>query len=293
VSTGTQPVFSRSLIALAVVAAIANAQAAHAQDAAAPPLEEVTVTGTSIKRGDDAALPVTIVSQEAMDLRDAATPVDLLTSLPAVVNVPINDSNQGGVSARGDVSSVNLRGIGSGNTLVLLNGRRVAAHGISSTEDGVPAMSVNVNTLPARGLERVDILRDGASAVYGSDAVAGVINFVTDNKYVGNEMQVQTGITEIGSGSDYGVTITHGNYAFDERLHWISTFDYLNREELKTSDLPNATDADKRPVARAGFDAANGPFFDRNASSRSMLAASASRTPLRTGPAPNWATTMM
>ncbi len=75
-----------------------------------PPLEEVTVTGSSIKRGDDAALPVTIVSQEAMELRDAATPVDLLTAMPAVVNVPINDSNQGGVNARGDIASVNLRG---------------------------------------------------------------------------------------------------------------------------------------------------------------------------------------
>jgi outer membrane receptor protein involved in Fe transport len=261
---------SPSLIALAVVAAIANAQSAQAQEKpapASPTLEEVTVTGTSIKRTDDAALPVTVVSPEAMDLRDASTPVDLLTSLPAVVNVPINDSNQGGVSARGDISSVNLRGIGSGNTLVLLNGRRVAAHGISSTEDGVPSMSVNVNTLPTRGLERVDILRDGASAVYGSDAVAGVINFVTDSRYVGNELQVQTGMTEIGSGSDYGVTLTHGNFAMDERLHWISTFDYFNREALKTSDLPNATDADKRSVAPPGFDAQNGPFFDRNASS--------------------------
>jgi iron complex outermembrane recepter protein len=230
------------------------------------PLEEITVTGTSIKRGDDAALPVTVVSQEAMDLRDATTPVELLTSLPAVVNVPINDSNQGGASARGDVSSVNLRGIGSGNTLVLLNGRRVAAHGITASEDGVPQMSVNVNTLPTRGLERVDILRDGASAVYGSDAVAGVINFVTDDSLVGDEMQVQTGITEIGSGSDFGLTITHGSYAFDERLHWTSTFDYFNREELKTSDLPNATDSDKRSVARPGFDGSGGPFFDRNAS---------------------------
>lgn len=271
-SRAIEPLSSRSLIALAVMAAIGHAQAVRAQDAGAattdsPPLEEVTVTGSSIKRGDDAALPVTIVSQEAMELRDAATPVDLLTAMPAVVNVPINDSNQGGVNARGDIASVNLRGLGSGNTLVLLNGRRVAAHGISSTEDGVPQMSVNVNTLPTRGLERVDILRDGASAVYGSDAVAGVINFVTDSSYVGNEMQVQTGITEIGSGSDIGVTLTHGNYAFDERLHWISTFDYLTRDELKTSDLPNAGDSDKRSVAKPGFDAANGPFFDRNASS--------------------------
>jgi outer membrane receptor protein involved in Fe transport len=259
------------LIALAVVAAIANAQStAQAQESAETQpttLEEITVTGTSIRRGDDAALPVTVVSQEAMELRDATTPVELLTSLPAVVNVPINDSNQGGASARGDVSSVNLRGIGSGNTLVLLNGRRVAAHGITASEDGVPAMSVNVNTLPTRGLERVDILRDGASAVYGSDAVAGVINFVTDDSLEGDEMQVQTGITEIGSGSDLGLTITHGNYAFNERLHWTSTFDYFNREELKTSDLPHAGDADKSSLAQTGFDGTSGPFFDRNASS--------------------------
>ena len=261
----------RNVKGLIGLLALTTVGVTQAQEAAETPdttgTQEVTITGSSIKRADDAALPVTIVSQEAMDLRDAATPVDLLTSLPAVVNVPINDSNQGGVSARGDVSSVNLRGIGSGNTLVLLNGRRVAAHGISSTEDGVPAMSVNVNTLPARGLERVDILRDGASAVYGSDAVAGVINFVTDTNYVGNELQVQTGITEIGSGSDYGLTFTHGNFAFDDKLHWTSTFDYLNRDALETADLPNATDSDKRSRARPGFDAANGPFFDRNASS--------------------------
>jgi outer membrane receptor protein involved in Fe transport len=252
--------------------AITGVTAVHAQETASESggldeLAEVTVTGTSIRRTDNEALPVTVVSQEAMQLRDASTPVDLLTSLPAVVNVPINDSNQGGVNARGDVSSVNLRGLGSGNTLVLLNGRRVAAHGISSTEEGVPQMSVNVNTLPTRGLDRVDILRDGASAVYGSDAVAGVINFVTDKDYEGNELQIQTGATEIGSGNDYGLTWTHGNYAFDQRLHWISTFDFFNREALETHDLPSATDSNKVALAPAGFNSINGPFFDRNSSS--------------------------
>ena len=241
----------------------ASSESALSEDA----LAEVTVTGSSIKRADDQALPVTIVSQEQMDLRDASTPVDLLTSLPQVVNVPINDSNQGGANARGDVSSVNLRGIGSGNTLVLLNGRRVAAHGITSTEEGVPQMSVNVNVMPTRGLSRVDILRDGASAVYGSDAVAGVINFVADTSYVGNELQLQTGVTEIGSGSDTGLTLTHGNFAFADKLHWISTFDFFARQALETADLPNATDSNKLAVARPGFDATNGPFFDRNASS--------------------------
>jgi iron complex outermembrane receptor protein len=261
----------KGLLGLLAIAGAANAQAQEAVAAEAESVEdalaEVTVTGSSIKRADDQALPVTIVSQEQMDLRDASTPVDLLTSLPQVVNVPINDSNQGGVNARGDISSVNLRGIGSGNTLVLLNGRRVAAHGISSTEEGVPQMSVNVNTLPTRGLSRVDILRDGASAVYGSDAVAGVINFVADVDYVGNEIQLQTGVTEIGSGSDTGLTWTHGNFALSEKLHWISTFDFWARDALETADLPNATDSNKLALAKPGFDALNGPFFDRNASS--------------------------
>src|SRR6187399_1134408 len=147
----------KGVLGLLAIASAAGAQEAakDSETSSLDELAEVTVTGSSIKRTDNEALPVTVVSQEAMDLRDAQTPVDLLTSLPAVVNVPINDSNQGGVNARGDVSSVNLRGLGSGNTLVLLNGRRVAAHGISSTEEGVPQMSVNVNTLPTRGLERV------------------------------------------------------------------------------------------------------------------------------------------
>ncbi len=128
-------------------------------------------------------------------------------------------------------------------------------------------MSVNVNTLPTRGLDRVDILRDGASAVYGSDAVAGVINFVTDKDYEGNELQIQSGATEIGSGNDYGLTWTHGNFAFDQKLHWISTFDFFNRDALETHDLPSAVDSNKVALAPDGFNGINGPFFDRNSSS--------------------------
>jgi iron complex outermembrane receptor protein len=202
--------------------AITGAAGAQAQDAAesgsqqdSSELQEVIVTGTSIKRSDTQALPVTVLGPEQMGLRDANTPADMLTSLPAVVNVPINDSTQGGAGARGDIAAVNLRGLGSGNTLVLLNGRRVASHGISANEGGVPELSVNVNVLPTVGLERVDVLRDGASSLYGSDAVAGVINFVTDNKYVGNQVQLQGQVTEISSGSEAGFSLLHGNDALD------------------------------------------------------------------------------
>lgn len=260
-------------LALAGAFAVAAAASVQAQQAGAgaagetvDELEEVVVTGTSIRREDDAALPVTVVSQEDMELRDAGSPVDLLTSLPAVANVPMNESNQGGAGARGDIAAVSLRGLGSGSTLLLLNGRRMAAHGISANEGGVPANSVNANVMPSRGLARVDVLRDGASSIYGSDAVAGVVNFVVDTTFQGTEVQLQAGLNEIDSGNDRRATITHGDYYFGERLHWISTFDAYDRDETKARDIMG--DSNKVALAPPGFNSLTGPFFDRNASSR-------------------------
>jgi len=255
-----------------IVAAIATfaATTVTAQESAPAPsavsdtvdLEEVIVTGTSIRREDNEALPVTTLSTEEMDLRDAGTPVDLLTSLPAVTGVPMNESNQGGAGARGDVAGIAMRGLGTGATLVLLNGRRMAAHGIASGT----TMAVNANTMPVRGLERVDILRDGASSIYGSDAVAGVVNFIVDNKLVGDQVEVQAGMAEIGSGDDRRITLTHGDFYFGGRMHWTSTFDAYDRDALESEDVGG--DADKVARAPYGFNAVNGAFFDRNASSQ-------------------------
>jgi len=254
---------------------VASINAAHAQveqasaaeaDAAAVELEEIVVTGTSIRREDDAALPVTVVSREEIELRDAASPVDLLTSLPAVANVPMNESTQGGAGARGDIAAISMRGLSSGSTLVLLNGRRMASQGISSNEDGVPALSVNSNVMPVKGLERVDVLRDGASSIYGSDAVAGVVNFVVDTGYVGNEVELQAGFTEIGSGDDRRLTLTHGNFYLDDKLHWISVLDLYDRDPTQTRDVMG--DSDKTSLAPEGFNSLTGRFFDRSSSSR-------------------------
>ena len=229
-------------------------------------LSEVIVTGTSIKRADVAALPVTIMSTDQMKLRDGNTPADMLTALPTIVNVPINDSNQGGAGARGDVSAVNLRGLGSGNTLVLLNGRRIASYGISSTENSVPELSPNVNVLPNIGLERVDVLRDGASSLYGSDAVAGVINFVTDNRYQGTEATVQTRYAEVGSGSELGFNAKHGQNLFGGRAHWTSLLDVMYRQELYAADAGRGVDADKQSLVPGAWSSVSA-FNDRTASS--------------------------
>ena len=252
---------------LAAQVAPAQTVAAVAQDSDGDggALSEVVVTGTSIRRADSAALPITAVSPDQLALRDANTPADMLTSLPQVVNVPVNDSTQGGAGARGDVAAVNLRGLGSGDTLVLLNGRRVASYGIPSTENGAPELSVNVNVLPTEGLERVDILRDGASSLYGSDAVAGVINFVTDNKYLGTEVTVQGRQTEIGSGSEAGLSAKHGEDLMDGRMHWTSLMSLFYHQETRADEAGLGVDSNKQGLVPGAW-ATNSAFNDSTAS---------------------------
>ena len=122
-------------------------------------LEAFTVTGSNFKRLDqENVLPVTVFNIEAMEVRNALTPVEMLTALPQITNVPLNETQNGGANSRGDNANVNLRGIGAGSTLVLLNGRRVAPHPITSNDGGVPAFYSNVNQLPTQGLERIDVV---------------------------------------------------------------------------------------------------------------------------------------
>lgn len=248
------------------VASGADAPADQSATADGGIIQEVLVTGSVIARKvDDAALPVTVVTPEDMELREGGATVDLLTAIPAVGNVPLNESGQGGSSARGDVSAIALRGMGSGSTLLLLNGRRLAGHGMSSNENNVPTNSVNANILPSRGLSRVDVLRDGASSLYGSDAVAGVVNFVIDTEYVGTQLEFSAGFNEIDSGDDRRVTLSHGGFYAGNKLHWIATLDWYDRDATRSRDVVG--DSNKVALAPPGFNSLNGPFFDRSSSS--------------------------
>lgn len=103
-------------------------------------------------------------------------------------------------SARGDNTSIDLRGLGSGSTLVLVNGRRMPPHPISQSEFGTPALSVNINTVPSGLSSRVEILRDGASAIYGSEAAAGVVNHIVAPRFDGLRTSVRGSMTEDGGG---------------------------------------------------------------------------------------------
>ena len=157
-------------------------------------VERIQVTGSNIRgMQDTGALPVTMMSSEDIDGLGLSSGAEILAELPQQGAVNFNSERVvGGVNdARGDVSSVNLRGIGTGYTLTLLNGRRLVLHPGTQAENLVPVTTVNSNTLPVKGLKRVEVLRDGAAAIYGTDAISGVVNYVLDDKYTGGELQAQ------------------------------------------------------------------------------------------------------
>ena len=157
------------------------------------PLEEITVTGSQIKGAKIAdALAVSIVTAEDIEMLGIDSGDELLEFMAEQGQNYFSESESisGGVnSARGDIGAYNLRNLGTGNTLVLLNGRRLVNAASYQTEEVggsfVPVNTVNSKTLPVFGVERVEVLRDGASAIYGADAVAGVVNTVLKKDFEG------------------------------------------------------------------------------------------------------------
>ncbi|WP_187775733.1 TonB-dependent receptor [Luteimonas suaedae] len=160
-------------------------------------LETVSVIGTNIVGArESGTLPVSVVRRESLDAMGVATAGEMIAALPHSGAQAFNNESQGPNQARGDVASANLRGLGSGNTLVLLNGRRMVAHPTTQQEGSVPVQIVNLNTVPGPALQRIDILRDGAGAIYGSDATAGILDNVLDNRFSGGEVTTRYGFSE-------------------------------------------------------------------------------------------------
>lgn len=266
------------LVSAAALGAATHMQAASAQDEAeaaeasvpAPSasgsqhIEEVIVTGSNIRRtGMEDALPVTVLNEEAMGLRDAITPVEMLTSLPQVTGVPAHESPRGSAGARGDVSTISMRGMPASASLVLLNGRRLVSHPTTGGMD----YSVNVNQLPTQGLDRIDILRDGASSIYGSDAVAGVVNYITDADFTGTQVRLRSGFPENGGGENAQFTLTHGGIFANGRGRISTTIDAFYRDKLFLRDRDYSRYADNSWRAPPGFDQPGGPFDGRSTTS--------------------------
>jgi outer membrane receptor protein involved in Fe transport len=187
-----------ALYAGATAAAGLSAGAALAQNApdqAGQKLETITVTGSNIRRVDiETSNPVVTIDRAAIEQTGKLTLGDVLQQLPAITGGQMNPqvNNSGG----GGSSTVSLRGLGPARTLVLVNGQRIA--------NGDP------NSIPATMVERVEVLTDGASAVYGSDAIAGVINIILRKEYQGAQLSMNYGVTDKDDGARKGFNLTFG-----------------------------------------------------------------------------------
>ena len=163
----------------------------------------------------------------------------LLRAIPQMGEVSFNPSNnpQTSNAARGDVNSINLRNLGTGNTLVLLNGRRLVSHPTSQAGEGnIPVLGPNANALPVAGIERLEILRDGASAIYGSDAVAGVVNTVLRTDFNGSSLDLRYGGAEGTSRQEGEITGLFGRNFGGGRGNVTLSLDYTRRTAQVASD---------------------------------------------------------
>ncbi len=197
-----------NILAAAIAAAFgSNADHAAAQQAEAlPDPIRIEVTGSRIAHIDgETALPVQIIRRDEIDRGNWTTAAELLSYVSANLGGTNNAMSAGSLAAPGTIglSSANLRGLGESRTLVLLNGRRLSNYAFAGS-------TVDLSKIPLAAVDRVEILKDGASSIYGSDAVAGVINFITRKDFTGVAVTGQAGVTEQGGGNHYQATATAG-----------------------------------------------------------------------------------
>ncbi|OYX30849.1 MAG: hypothetical protein B7Z01_13485 [Brevundimonas subvibrioides] len=182
---------TRCLAGVGLVALMASPALAQDPGGQATEVDEIVVTGSRIAvRAENAPQPVQIVTSETLDLQGITDVADALDTIPALQN------STSAAQANGGAQTLNLRGMGANRTLTLVDGKRHVA-GVAGTA------AVDVSTIPSALVERVEVLTGGASAVYGSDAVTGVVNFILKDDFVGHEFEVQAGISGQGDTEDF------------------------------------------------------------------------------------------
>ena len=239
-------------------------------------IEEVVTVGSQIKGAKiSGALPVSILTADDIDALGVEDGTELLENLAeqGLNYFTEAESDSGGVnSARGDVGAYNIRNMGVGNTLTLLNGRRLVTNAGYQTEllggDYVPTMSVNSNLIPTMGLDRVELLKDGASAIYGADAVAGVINNVIASDYVGFDVSYRQQSYDHFAAEDDRLAIKYGVDLNDGATNVSVMFDYYDRDAIKASEDSRWGDSDHRKLIPADSLWANDSSFNNRYSGK-------------------------
>ncbi|MDP5192075.1 TonB-dependent receptor plug domain-containing protein, partial [Rheinheimera baltica] len=228
-----------STLSVAIIMATTGQSAYAAEEATAEEqkVEKIQVTGSRLKGVDmEGANPVQIFDRDDLTSRGYSTLSDFLRDLPQASSAGTFTEN-GGVGGNdgspAGSAGVSLRGLGSSSTLVLVNGRRVAVDSFTNGFDSF----VNVNSIPMSALERVEILTDGASSVYGSDAIAGVINFILRKDVEGHEISASYGDdTEDSDFGRYNLTYVGGFNTANSNTTLV--VDYFDRKALFNSDRP-------------------------------------------------------
>jgi outer membrane receptor protein involved in Fe transport len=194
----------------------------------------VEVTGSNICCVEgEGALPVTVITREEIDRSGATTPMELLQQISANNSLGATSISNSVGALTLSAQTASLRGLGGGRTLVLINGHRVDA--FAGEVQGV--QGVNLAAIPFQAIERVEILKDGASAIYGSDAIAGVINFITRSDYTGAEVTALYGTPTRGGGDQYQAsgTVGFGDLAKD-RWNVVLSAQYNEQKSLDQVD---------------------------------------------------------
>lgn len=227
----TQTAVLTGLVVLAFSFSISSAVAQEEEV-----LEEIMVTGSRIARDANlsGALPVQTVGEQQIQMSGEFSLSDVVNDVPALLSsVTSENSIDATVEFSDGANVLNLRGLGSNRTLVLVNGRRHVG-GVQGTA------SVDVGSVPIRLVERVEVLSGGASAIYGADAVTGVVNFILKDNYEGFGVDANYGISSEGDGAQTAITATWGTNFAGDRGNIAVSVDYRTDDGLRMGDRPGA-----------------------------------------------------
>jgi iron complex outermembrane recepter protein len=217
-------VVNRTVLASTISALLAGTGAAHAQDQG---LEEITVTGSRIVRRDlEAASPIMTIDTQRLENSSTLSIESVLNQMPQFVpeGTQFDQGIQAGPTASLGIGSVNLRGIGPNRTLVLIDGRRA--------QPANAALLIDTNSIPSAAIERVETITGGASAVYGADAMAGVVNFILKKDFEGVDFDMQREMTGKGDGEETRVTSLLGVNSGDGKSNVMLGVEWYNRGEV-------------------------------------------------------------
>ena len=227
--------------ALAVAAALLalTTVGAHAQTTDTPPVaqkvEKIEITGSSIKRIEgETALPVQVITREDIIRGGSTNAAELLTKISANAAALTDGASFSDIAGQRGFSGANLRGIGVSSTLILLNGRRMANFASPGGASGV-----DLNSIPTAAIERVEVLKDGASAIYGTDAISGVINFITRRDYQGVDLSAYISDTKDGGAGKKIYTISGGAGDLNkDKFNIFGVLDFQDSETLRSTQRP-------------------------------------------------------